>query len=77
MVIMPLYGHVYLISICKLDVICINSEFRHVRDWITIPCNVFTTLIFKDSSDPQPPLLNEKTRFHEKLYSKIKLEKIL
>ncbi len=28
--IMPLYGHVYLISICKLDVICINSESRHV-----------------------------------------------
>ena len=27
---MPLYGHVYLISICKLDVICINSESRHV-----------------------------------------------
>ncbi len=30
MVIMPLYGHNYLISICKLDVICINSESRHV-----------------------------------------------
>ncbi len=30
MVIMPLYGHVYLISICKLNVICINSESRHV-----------------------------------------------
>ncbi len=27
---MPLYGHVFLISICKLDVICINSESRHV-----------------------------------------------
>ncbi len=30
MVIMPLYGHVYLISICKLSIICINSESRHV-----------------------------------------------
>ncbi len=30
MVIMPLYGHNNLISICKLDVICINSESRHV-----------------------------------------------
>ncbi len=29
MVIMPLYGHVYLISICKLDVICIRTTERH------------------------------------------------
>ncbi len=29
-VIMPLYGYVFLIWICKLDVICINSESRHV-----------------------------------------------
>ncbi len=27
---MPLYGHVYLSSIGKLDVICMNSESRHV-----------------------------------------------
>ena len=27
---MPLYGHNNLIWICKLDVICINSESRHV-----------------------------------------------
>ncbi len=27
---MPLYGHVYLINICKLSIICINSESRHV-----------------------------------------------
>ncbi len=27
---MPVYGYVFLISICKLDVICINSGSRHV-----------------------------------------------
>ena len=30
MVIMPTYGFVFQISICKLDVICINSGSRHV-----------------------------------------------
>ncbi len=30
MVIMPLYGHSFLIRICKLALICINSESRHV-----------------------------------------------
>ncbi len=32
--------------------------------------NVYTTLIFKDSSDPPPPysILNEKTRSHGKFY---------
>ena len=42
--IMPLYGHVYLISICKLDVICINFDSRHVivteKDYLTQLTNV-------------------------------------
>ncbi len=59
MVIMPLYGHVNLISICKLDLICINSESRHVivTQKILVPHQQMAPLPVKNDSITLPLII--------------------
>ncbi len=57
MVIMHLYGHVFLIRICKLALICINSESRHV---------ILTAIWANANSGPTPPAPSERTSLKKK-----------